>query len=182
MFLQEVIRYLDLKRTLDELDAAFVYARDALLHYAHWMTENEQPYLQQPDRLEYPNDTWVAQDIRKANVLYAAYRYATSDRAQLLSRSVFFRDYVVNTLAQSKTRHFARIQIIMLQNHGPSDLMDHEALPYEGLDRLQSDQSPGNTCFYTRAKFLAHLLGGWGRAVANFNPKNELKWVRARLG
>ena len=77
MFLQEVIKYLDLKRTLDELDDAFVYARDALLHYAYWMAENEQPYLHQPEKLEFPNDTWAAQDIRRANVLYAAYRYAT---------------------------------------------------------------------------------------------------------
>ena len=45
VFLQEVIRYLDLKRTLNELDGAFVYARDALLHYARWMADKEQPYL-----------------------------------------------------------------------------------------------------------------------------------------
>ena len=146
------------------------------------MCIRDRPYLEQPDRLEYPNDTWIAQDIRKANVLYAAYRYATIDRDNLLLRARFFRDYVVDALSRSETRHFARIQIILLQNHGPSDLMDSEAEPYPGLDELQSAEAEVNTCFFTPANFLAHLLGGWGRALINFNPKNELKWVRARLG
>ncbi len=182
VFLQEVIRYLDLKRTLNELDVDFVYARDALLHYAHWMAKNEQPYLDQPDRLEYPNDTWIAQDIRKANVLYAAYRYATSERTELLSRARFFRDYVVAALSRSETKYFARIQIIMLQNHGPSSLMDHEAEPYPGLDTLRIERQPDTTCFFTPASFVKHLLGGWGRALVAFNPRNEVKWLRVRRG
>ena len=182
VFLQEVIKYLDLKRTLDELDDAFVYARDALLHYAYWMAENEQPYLHQPEKLEFPNDTWAAQDIRRANVLYAAYRYATSDRTRLLSKARSFRDYVVNDLSKSETRHFSRIQIILLQNHGPSNFMDLEAMPYPGLDKLLSDQTPDTGCFFTPGKFVAHLFSRLGRAVVNFNPKNEVKWVRSRLG
>ena len=182
VFLQEVIRYLDLKRTMEELDDSFRYARGALLHYAHWMADNEQPYLSQPDRLEYPNDTWIAQDIRKANVLYAAYRYATTERARLLQQAKFFRDYVVEHLSRSDTRHFARIQIILLQNHGPSNLMDVEAAPYDGLDRVQADAQFNQTCFFTPTNFTRQLLAGWGRALINFNPKKEIKWVRARLG
>lgn len=182
VFLQEVIRYLDLKRSCNELDNAFTYARDALLHYAHWMSKSEQPYLEQPERLEYPNDTWIAQDIRKANVLYAAYRYATSDREALLSKAKFFRDYVVENLSVSQTRHFARIQIILLQNHGPSDLMDRQAEPYAGMEALSDSASPVKDCFLTPRVFVGNVLGTMGRAVVNFNPKNEIRWVRARLG
>ena len=182
VFLQEVIRYLDLKRSWNEFDNAFTYARDALLHYAHWMSINEEPYLEQPERLEYPNDTWIAQDIRKANVLYAAYRYETKDREALLAKAKFFRDYVVENLSVSPTRHFARIQIILLQNHGPSDLIDQEAEPYAGVEALSASASPGKDCFLTPTVLVGNVLGTMGRAVVNFNPKNEIRWVRARLG
>jgi len=181
IFLQDVITYLDLKRTLNQLDSGFAHARDALLHYAYWMVENEAPYLDKPEQLEFPNDTWVAQDIRKANVLYAAYRYAVDDREKLLSRSRYFRDYVINELTRSNTRHFSRIQIILLQNHGPSDLMDVESKPYVALEDLPEESSDLN-CFHTPAGFLGELFGTWGRALINFRPGNELKWMKARVG
>jgi len=53
------------------------------------MADNETPYLSQPDRLLFPNDTWISQDIRKANVLYGAYRYALTDREYLLKLCIF---------------------------------------------------------------------------------------------
>ncbi|EAQ98939.2 hypothetical protein [Congregibacter litoralis] len=74
VLLQALCRYLTLKKDLGELDDDFFYARDCLLHYADWMVENEAPYLTKPERLEFPNHTWTAQDLRKANVLFwAAY-------------------------------------------------------------------------------------------------------------
>ena len=182
IFLQDVVNYLDLKRTLNQLDGEFTYARDALLHYAYWMVENESPYLDNPQRLEFANDTWAAQDIRKANVLYAAYRYAVSDRDRLLLKSRSLRDYVIRQLSQSETRYFSRIQIILLQNHGPSDLMDAAAEPYVGLENLPERQSADKNCFHTPVGFFGQLIGGWGRALVNFRPGNELKWVRARVG
>ena len=47
------------------LTSATRYAREVLLNYAHWMVEHERPYLERPEKLEYPNETWAAQDIRK---------------------------------------------------------------------------------------------------------------------
>lgn len=182
IFLQEIIRYLDLKRGLGDLDADFCYARNGLLYYARWMAENEEPYLSRPERLEYPNDTWLAQDIRKANVLYAAYRYATSDREILLTRARYFRDYVLQALPESDTRHFSRIQILMLQNHGPSGLMDTAAEPYEALSDLPVQDKIQKGCFHTVPGFVLGLLKDLMRSVGKFRFRHELNWVRARIG
>ena len=161
---------------------AFRYARNGLLYYARWMAENETPYLSRPDRLEFPNDTWVAQDIRKANVLYAAYRYATVDRDELLTRARYFRDYVLEALKESDTLHFSRIQILMLQNHGPSGLMDTAAEPYSGLASLPVHEDPQKACFYTLPGFILEVLGQLLLGVRKFNLGREVRWVKARIG
>nr|WP_271981712.1 hypothetical protein [Granulosicoccus sp.] len=182
IFLQGVIRYLDVKRDLCELDTAFCYARNGLLYYARWIAENETPYLSRPGRLEFPNDTWVAQDIRKANVLYAAYRYATVNRDELLTRARYFRDYVLEVLSESDTVHFSRIQILMLQNHGPSGLMDTTLEPYSELKSLPVQVHPQLNCFYTIPGFVSAVLGQLWNCVRNFSFARELRWVKARIG
>ena len=48
------------------------YGRAVLLHFARWMVVHERPYLDRPDLLEYPTETWAAQDLRKANVMRIA--------------------------------------------------------------------------------------------------------------
>ncbi|MDB4224531.1 hypothetical protein N9850_12215 [Granulosicoccus sp.] len=182
IFLQEIIRYLDLKRSMREFDAAFSYARNALLYYARWMAEHETPYLSQPDRLEFPNDTWVAQDIRKANVFYAAYRYATDERDVLLLKARYFRDYVLETLSESDTLHFTRIQILMLQNHGPSGLMDNDAEPYTGLGSIPVLPDSQRSCFYTMPSFLLEFMGQLMRGLRTFSLAREIKWMKVRMG
>lgn len=182
VFLQEVIRYLDLKRDTGSFDDAFCYARDALLHYAHWMAVHETPALESTKPLEFANDTWIAQDIRKANILYSAYRYETENRQPLLSRAREFRDYVTDKLAKSETLHFARIQIILLQNHGPSALMDSPVEPYDGLLNLQMKESSDRQCFHTRASFFVYLLSSIWQDVKKFSLTREISWIKTRLG
>jgi hypothetical protein len=145
------------------------------------MVENETPYLSRPDRLIYPNDTWIAQDIRKANVFYAAYRYATDDRNVLLIKARYFRDYVLKALSESDTLHFSRMQILMLQNHGPSGLMDTVAESYTGLDSLPVHEDLRKGCFYTLPGFIIGVLGQLTRGVRKFSLAREVRWVRARI-
>ncbi len=182
VFLQEVVRFLDIKREQNELDNGFQHARDGLLHYACWMAEHERPYLEQPEKLEYPNDTWAAQEIRKANVLYAAYLYANTSREPLLSQARYFRDYVIKTLSQSDTLYFARIQALLLQNHGPSGLMTEESPPHKGVVDLPAKSLKDNESLYQISDFFKALISGIIRVIRNFNPKREYQWVRTRLG
>jgi len=177
IFLQEVVRFLDVKREHGEFDQGFSYARNGLLHYVRWMTENESAYLSKPDQLIYPNDTWVAQEVRKVDVFYAAYRYSTGDRGMFLERARYFRDYLLEALAKSDTRHFCRIQVILLQNHGPSGYVESECAPYAGL----TDIDTPDHCFFTPQSFLAGILKRWGRCLLRFSPKREIRWVKARV-
>src|SRR5262249_39984912 len=76
VFLSLVAKSLRLKPEGDELDSAYAYARASLLHYARWMADNEIPYFDQAEKLEFPTEAWAAQELRKANVLRLAAEHA----------------------------------------------------------------------------------------------------------
>jgi hypothetical protein len=75
VFLQAVGKYLDHKCELGERDAAFDLARASLAHYARWMLAHETPFTARFDRVEYPTETWPAQDVRKSCVFDYAAQY-----------------------------------------------------------------------------------------------------------
>ncbi len=180
IFLQDIIRYLDLKRELNELDHSFYHARATLLHYANWMVQHEQPYLESAHKLKYPNATWIAQESRKIHVLYAAYKYALKNRMPLLEKARFFRDYLTNELSSSDTLHYARIQVLLLQNHGPSGFLDTDSLPYPAMkDPPLIDQEE---CFHTPATHLKYIAGIWATSLSNFKISNEMRWIKTRTG
>jgi hypothetical protein len=76
LFLLVVVRYLGLKADAGELDCMYAYAQASLLRYAAWMVEHERPYFDQSEKLEFPTETWAAQELRKANVVRLAGQYA----------------------------------------------------------------------------------------------------------
>jgi hypothetical protein len=115
MFLQSLGRYLQRKAELGEIDAAYAYARASLLHYAAWMVTNEHPYLDKPDKLEFPTETWPAQDIRKSDVFqFAALLADPEERARFLERATFFHGSSVTTLRRLPTRTLARPVVVLL--------------------------------------------------------------------
>jgi hypothetical protein len=117
VFFQALGKYLEYKIEREELDRMYAYARASLLHYARWMAINEYPYLEKPGLLEYPTETWAAQDVRKSDVfLFAAKHAAGEERARFLERSQFFFRYATSTLMSMKTRTLARPVVIMLSN------------------------------------------------------------------
>ena len=73
--------------------------------------------LDHPDRLEFPTETWAAQDIRKSDIFYFAAQHAAgAERARFLERGRFFFGYSTTTLAGMPTRSFARPVIVLLAN------------------------------------------------------------------
>jgi hypothetical protein len=117
MFLQSLGKYLDYKEERGELDGMHAYARASLLHYARWMALNEYPYLEKPERLEFPTETWGAQEIRKSDAFYLAALHSPADeRARLIERGAFFFRTAVETLERSTTRTLARPVIVMLSS------------------------------------------------------------------
>ena len=101
VFLQALGKYLEYRAERGLVDAKFEYARAVLLNYAMWMCAHERPYLDTPEQLEYPTETWAAQDIRKAAVFEFAARHTRDEgaRACFLARADGFVDYAVAMLA-----------------------------------------------------------------------------------
>lgn len=115
MFLQSLGKYLDYKIERGELDDMYAYARESLLQYGRWMAKNERPYLDKPEILDYPTETWAAQDMRKSDVFkYAAKHAQELERETFLERSEFFFRYSVTKLASMPTRAFTRPVVVLL--------------------------------------------------------------------
>ena len=113
--LQAVGKYLDHKRDLGQFDRNFMYARLTLLHYARWMAEHERPILDTPERLQYPTETWAAQEMRKVEVFqFAALQTSGAERDRFLDRAEWFFRYVERTLSAFPTKSLARPVVLML--------------------------------------------------------------------
>jgi hypothetical protein len=127
IFLVVLDRYLAVKAEAGELDDRYAYARDSLLRYAEWMAEHEVPYFDRAEQLEYPTETWAAQEFRKANVLRLAAAYADGPlRERLLARGRELADRAWHDLLRFPSRHVARAVAIMLTEGTRDDAFRHQ--------------------------------------------------------
>ncbi|MCI0699804.1 MAG: hypothetical protein L0241_01795 [Planctomycetia bacterium] len=171
MFLQSLGKYLDYKIERSELDYMYAYARASLLHYARWMADSERPYLEKPELLEYPNETWAPQDMRKCEVFYFAAKHASgSEKSRFLERAdFFFRDSVLR-LRAFETRTLARPVVLMLSlGHMHTYFQKHpdESAPLRAVEVTDFGTpevfGPQKVKAMKRAKLLA-ALGALGAA------------------
>ncbi|MBM3777370.1 MAG: hypothetical protein FJW23_03895 [Acidimicrobiia bacterium] len=115
VFLVTLGRYLDLKAELGEIDEAYAYARQALVAYARWMATHERPYLERPEELEFPTETWAAQELWKAEALAFGAKYGgEAERDALMARSRDFFEYACSTLERFPTRTRTRPLVLLL--------------------------------------------------------------------
>ncbi len=92
------------------------YARSCLTHFARWMAENEVPYFDDPEKLEYPTEAWAAHELRKANVLRLAAAYTDEpERSHWVNRGNEMAKRAWADLLRFESRHSARAAAIMLQ-------------------------------------------------------------------
>jgi hypothetical protein len=116
VFLSSLARYLALKAEADRIDDGYAYGRACLLHYAAWMAEHERPYFDRPEELEFPTETWAAQELRKANVLrYAAGHADEPLRGRLLARGTELADRAWSDLLRFESRGVARAVAILMR-------------------------------------------------------------------
>jgi hypothetical protein len=180
VFLQSLLKYLACKESMPELDRCYHYARQTLRHYALWMLAHEQPYRAREETLEFPNDTWVAQEIRKATLLAQCSRYVPARRDALLARAHEFLDYLIERLGTSDERHYARVQIVLLQSYGAHApcLAGEEVrpLPEGALNDQEFGSAPRLSILKTGLSMLLRIL----RGLKYLSPAKELAWLRNR--
>jgi hypothetical protein len=159
----------------------YSYAKNSLLTYAQWMANYEYPYLDKPTILEYPNETWPAQDLRKCVIFYRAARYAPGDLADtLLSKARFFYQYSVEELSRHASSRFARPLALILQNSWVADKLESPIISAHPSDASSShDGRPAS--FLTFASLVHRTFEDLTRALFHYNPKKELKWLKTRL-
>jgi hypothetical protein len=164
-FLQVLGTYLDHKGERGEIDAMYRYARASLLRYAHWIAAHEYPYLDKPEILQYPTETWAAQDIRKSVVLDLAAKYAEAgDWARFRERSDFFYRGALATLRGMPTRALSR-PLVLLLSYG--FVRGHErVLPSIDSASPAPGVLPPRHAAFVPQKALAYRRVRWLTAVA----------------
>lgn len=177
VFLQAVCRYLVVKQQLDELDTNFYYSRDCLLNFANWMVKHEYMYLDKPDILEYPNDTWTAQDLRKATVFAAAHYFSPQQEQIYLDKAEYFENQVSSRLNTSTTKTYTRIMVLVLQNCGQVDF--YKNLPKPADLKLYQDNWPAPR--YANRGLLSSFVTNMAKRLCRLSLKNEINWLKKRL-
>jgi len=161
MFLQSLGRYLDVKLSFDELDEAYSYGQQVLLLYADWMVENEYPYLDKPEILEYPNETWSGQEMRKCEALQWAAKHAVGERrAGFLEKADFFFDTACEQLLKSPRKSLCRPVALLLSNGYSRSWFQSNG------DTLESMPQGEHTEFEQPKNFVGQKQRAIGRAKA----------------
>jgi hypothetical protein len=173
VFLQALGKYLDVKYEIGAIDCKFEYARQSLTRYANWMVDNEYVYLQRPEKLEFPNETWAAQDIRKINVFLFAAKYSENNMSEkYIDKAEEFFTEAQHYLFEYKTRNLTRPLALLMQNtmnfahfkqYDISKAVYHKNNP-DGSGKKES-------IFFTQ---------GWGLNKL-ISPINEWQYIKWRL-
>lgn len=119
MYLQSLCRYIEVLRRLPNRKSDLQYAVESLLHYVRWMVAHERPTLDAPEKLQYPNETWAAQDMRKWHVLAYAAKWCDTDEeaAKVMAKAEFFYHHSLETLDSFETKTLCR-PLVLLMNFG----------------------------------------------------------------
>ena len=179
IYLQAVCKYLDLKTRLKQVDDACLYARDSLLHYVDWMLENEKPFLENAGGLEYPNHTWTAQDLRKANIFYIASLYSDEKKTRCLEAARYYVGFVEETLRNEETRHYSRILILLMQNDTCESALDYDAA--SPIKTASAANSYSAAPLYSVPGILLRFARDMLSRLFKLSIRNERRWLSFRM-
>ncbi len=152
VLLQGVAKYLFMAKELNAPRAHYSKILQAFLHYARYIQEQEKPYLTYAEKLEYPNDTWTAQDLRKVHVLACAALLCDDEprddkqsvdklsgsqqKFKFTAKAKELQDWIDAKLAQSNESAYTRILALIMQNYGALKLL--EAAPVSSAAKTES--------------------------------------------
>jgi hypothetical protein len=176
-----IARYLDKKQEMGELNQAYEYARRCLLAYAEWMIGNEYPYLNKPELLEYPTETWAAQELRKSVILYNAAKYAVpSQREALRKKGLLLYEAAVEELNRHPTSSFTRPLALMLQNGWVGARLRDE-IPSDQIHAVSGSRFGNPTPTLCVQSVVARFVEELARSLKRTSMKREFAWIKARI-
>jgi len=127
VFLQAVCRFIHVKECRQENDNDYCYAVSAMIHYAKWMVSNEYAYLDQPELLEFPNQTWTGQDLRKLCILEFAAAYLNDEWAiKAKTKSLKLKNTIIARLKDNSEATTTRVLCLLMQN---ANFVDYAVMP-----------------------------------------------------
>lgn len=181
VLLSTIAKYIEKKISLNEYDCNFEHAKAAFLAYTEWMSEHEYPYLDKQEILEYPNETWAAQDLRKSVIFHYAARYGDSGwRDKYLERSRFFFETAREQLKQRPTSRFTRPVVLMLQNGWVGSYLETvEPLPVAVATVTNSTGRPSPQLAV--GSVVSRIIFELTRALKETSIKRERSWLKARM-
>lgn len=168
-------RYLRLKTLIAQQDEIFAKMAAAFYRYCRWIAEHEQPFLMQPERLEFPNDTWTAQDMRKVMLLRQAAQFFPADAALFLAPAERWYQWLQQRLLTSKELEFARVQVLLLLVHGaqqPDKLV-------RAMATVPACNEPAPRLRW--GPLLWRVTKTIARGVLEFRPARERQWLKNRI-
>jgi len=178
VFFQSVVQYLLLKESLGDIDSDYWYARHSLMHFCEWMLENETFYLDKPEQLEFPNDTWCAQELRKSNLFYFAYYFSEHEEDAYLTRAEEFYRYVTQRLQDSKEGQQTRVLALMMQNDGVRQKFLSK--PRSDVEFESGQYAAAPT--FSPLRIVRTYLSDSAQILTKFSIKAEWNWISIRLG
>ena len=181
VFLTSLGRYLDKKIEIGEIDLMYTYGRNSLLRYTAWMMENEYPYLEKSDILEFPTETWPAQDMRKSCVFcYAAKHSEGSQKQAYIEKADFFFKTSLQEMRTFKTRNLTRPIALLLQNGWVQAFLCRNK--NEDAPRPDGVYDFGNVPEHlTKLSICKHIIMDMFFALKKTSLDKELRWIKSRI-
>ena len=178
VLLSSLVNFLRVKAEYQQFDTSYHYTQQCFIHYSRWMLQNEQPFLDNANQLEYPNHTWVAQDLRKAMLFFVAKTLDPSRTSEYENKAQYFLNYVITELTNSPERQMARLQIIILLIHGPH--LNHQ-FSSPVASHLSDISATDSYKILSKSKIIVYILQRLFRGLLSFKPSKERRWLRLRL-
>lgn len=178
VLLTSISKYIFQKIQFAQIDSELAFAIDSLKTYARWMVENERIFLSDPDALEFPNDTWTAQDIRKVSLLLVACNIDPDWAERYRARAMEWLKSAVGRLSISQEKHYTRILAVLLQNYTNGSNVERIALQ---LTKHESITNPATIPpRLTWSMLISRIFQRLVRGVITFRPSREIAWIQSR--
>lgn len=182
VFLQSLGRYLDIAGDIPKSQNFYSYAKESFLYYAQWMLENEYPYLEKPEILEFPNETWPAQDLRKADILSIASRYCDNKQSSRYAKKsrYFFEKCFEHMKNFGEARFLTRPIVIVMTNGFYALDMSYNRCKVSTTGMIQHHQNKPWKKLSLISK-IREFLNRLFRTLRKTSLIKELRWIKMRL-